>query len=62
MTIDAPATLTDVTERHDELVQFVYRAAAAARLVANARSLLAAAPSELADSFEQAVRASEFAS
>jgi hypothetical protein len=62
MTIDPPATLHDVAEHHDELVQFVYRAAAAPGLVANARSLLAAAPTELAASFEQAMLASEFAS
>ena len=62
MTIYPPATLHDVAEHHDELVQFVYRATAAAGLVATARSLLAAAPSELAESFEQAVRTSELAS
>jgi len=61
MTIDLPATLHDVAGHRDELVQFVYRAAAPG-LVANARSLLAAAPSELAESCEQAVRASGLAS
>ena len=62
MTIDPPSTLTGVVEHHDELVQFVYRAAGATGLVAEARALLAAAPGELAASFEQAVRASELAS
>ena len=62
MTIDLHATSPDVAEHHDELVQFVYRAAGASGLLANARALLAAAPGELAESFEQAVRASGFAS
>lgn len=62
MTTDSLATLTDVTEHHDELVQFVYRATGAPGLLAHARSLLAAAPSDLAESFEQAVRTAGLAS
>jgi len=56
MTIDTAAPLHDVAEHHDELVQFVYRAAGAPGLVADARTLLAAAPASLVESFEQAVR------
>jgi hypothetical protein len=62
MTTDLTATLADVAEHHDELVQFVYRAAAAPGLLANARVLLAAAPDELAESFEQALRRAGIAS
>src|SRR5438309_2043010 len=36
MTIDLPATLHDVTEHHDALVQFVYSAAGSTGLVENA--------------------------
>ena len=41
---------------HDELVRFVFQADAARALAAPARALLAAAPRELAESFEQALR------
>lgn len=59
MTIDlaaTSATSAPVREHHDELVQFVYRANSAPSLLAHARQLLDAAPRELAESFEQAVR------
>ena len=45
-------------QHHDELVQFVFRAPSAAGLPSRARALLDAAPKELAESFEQAMRAS----
>jgi hypothetical protein len=48
--------------QHDELVRFVFRAASAPPLLQRARALLAAAPAELSESFEQAVRASGLAS
>ncbi|MBC7662396.1 MAG: hypothetical protein H7276_01160 [Caulobacter sp.] len=62
MTIDHDATLPDVAEHRDELVQFVYRATGAPGLLAHARALLDKAPRELAESFEQAVRTAGFAS
>jgi hypothetical protein len=62
MTIDLHATLPGISEHHDEIVQFVYRAVGARGLLADARALLAAAPRELAESFEQAVRISGLAS
>ncbi|MEO5686243.1 MAG: hypothetical protein ABIR54_02700 [Burkholderiaceae bacterium] len=62
MTIDPHATGTDIAERHDDMVQFVYRAVGATGLLAHARALLDAAPKELAESFEQAVRSSGLAS
>ena len=42
----------------EEMVRFDFRCAAATGLLQQARALLDAAPSELAESFEQAVRAS----
>jgi len=39
-----------------EITQFVFRAPSASGVLQRARELLAAAPRELADSFEQAVR------
>jgi len=62
MTIDLPATHSTVTEHHEEIVQFVFRSAASAGLLEHARALLGAAPKELAESFEQAVRSGGFAS
>ena len=62
MTIDLHAHATDVVEHHEELLQFVYRATGSDGLVAHARSLLDAAPRELAESFEQAVRSAGLAS
>ena len=59
MTIDLAATSpasAAFAEHHDPLVQFVYRANGAPSLLAHARQLLDAAPRELAESFEQAVR------
>jgi hypothetical protein len=62
MTTDPFATTHDIAEQHDEMVQFVYRAAGSRGLLADARALLDAAPRELAESFEQAVRSSGLAS
>jgi len=64
MTIDPTATLPTAAavEHHDELVQFVFRATGAPGLLAHARELLDAAPRELADSFEQAMRTAGLAS
>ena len=62
MTIDLPATHPAATEHHDEIVQFVFRAATSGDLLEHARRLLDAAPKELSDSFEQAVRTAGFAS
>jgi hypothetical protein len=62
MTIDPPATLSAPTEHHDDIVQFVFRSAVSAGLLMSARALLDAAPKELAESFEQAVRAAGLAS
>ncbi len=59
MTIDRDAALAQPP--HEEIVQFVFRAASAAPLLQRARALLAAAPAELSESFEQAVRASGLA-
>jgi hypothetical protein len=56
MTIDRPATLPATAEPHEEIVQFVYRSALSSGLPANARAMLQAAPRELAESFEQALR------
>ena len=47
---------------HEEIVQFIYRTATAAPLLQRARALLAAAPAELSESFEQAVRGAGMAS
>lgn len=46
----------------EEIVQFVFRSSAATGLLQRARALLDAAPRELNESFEQAVRASGLAS
>jgi hypothetical protein len=46
----------------EDIVRFVYDSAAAAALLQTARALLDAAPRELSESFEQAVRAAGFAS
>jgi len=62
MTIDLHATPSAKAEFHDELVQFVFRPAVSSGLLKNARALLDAAPKELAESFEQAVRTSGLAS
>ncbi len=61
MTIDH-ATHPATSEYHDELVQFVFRSGASSSLLKNAREMLDAAPPELAESFEQAVRSSGLAS
>jgi hypothetical protein len=62
MTIDLHAIHPATRELHDELVQFVFRSAGSSGLLEGAREMLAAAPPELAESFEQAMRASELAS
>ncbi|HEY2570461.1 MAG TPA: hypothetical protein VGI27_03265 [Solirubrobacteraceae bacterium] len=62
MTIDLHATFPATTEHHEEIVQFVFRSAVSSGLLQRARAMLDAAPKELAESFEQAVRSSGFAS
>ena len=62
MTIELHASLPAATQPHEEIVRFVIRAAASSGLLENARALLGAAPRELAESFEQAVRTAGFAS
>ena len=62
MTIDLHAPLPATAEIHDELVQFVFRPAAASGLLKNARAMLDAAPKELVESFEQALRNPDLAS
>ena len=62
MTIDLHATPPAPTEHPEDIVQFVFRAAVAPGLLANARAMLDAAPKELTESFEQAVRRAGFAS
>ena len=61
MTIDLPAPHPAVTAHHEEIVQFVFRSTASPSLLEHARALLGAAPKELAESFEQAVRTSGLA-
>ena len=62
MTIDLHATHPATAQFHDELVQFVFRSAGSSGLLESAREMLDAAPKELAESFEQAVRGAGFAS
>jgi hypothetical protein len=62
MTIDLHATCPATAEYHEEIVQFVFRSAAASGLLKNARAILDAAPKELAESFEQAVLTAGLAS
>ena len=62
MTIDLHATLPATTAHHDEMVQFVFRSAVSTGLLQRARAMLDAAPRELAESFEQAMRSAELAS
>ena len=62
MTIDLPATFPATTPHHEDIVQFVFRSAVSSGLLENARALLDAAPRELAESFEQAVRSAGLAS
>ena len=62
MTIELHATHPATTEFHEELVQFVFRSAMSSGLLKNAREMLDAAPKELAESFEQAVRTAGLAS
>jgi hypothetical protein len=60
MTIDLPAPRP--APPHEETLRFAFRAGAASNLLASARTLLAAAPRELSESFEQAVRGAGIAS
>jgi hypothetical protein len=62
MTIDLNATLPATAEHHEEIVQFVFRSAAATGLLQRAREMLVASPQELTESFEQAVRGAGLAS
>ena len=62
MTLDLPATLPATTAQPEDVVRFVFRPAASPGLLENARAMLAAAPRELAESFEQAVRSAGLAS
>ena len=62
MTIDRHATLPATTEHHEEIVQFVFRSAVSTGLLQRARAMLDAAPQELAESFEQAIRTAGLAS
>ena len=58
MTIELHDHFPAAAEYPDEIVQFVFRSAVATGLLQRARALLDAAPRELAESFEQAVRTS----
>ena len=62
MTTDRPAHLAATTAHHDEIVQFVFRSAVSTGLLQRARAMLDAAPKELAESFEQAMRTAGLAS
>ena len=62
MTIDRFATLPAPAEFPEDIVQFVFRPAVSTGLLQRARAMLDAAPKELAESFEQAVRSSGLAS
>ena len=62
MTIDLHSTFPATTAHHDEMVQFVFRSAVSTGLLQRARAMLDAAPKELAESFEQAMRSAELAS
>ena len=62
MTIDLHAHLPATASFHEELVQFMFHSAVTTGLLENARAMLDAAPKELAESFEQAVRRSGLAS
>ena len=62
MTIELHASLPAATQPQEEIVRFVIRAAASSGLLVNARAMLDAAPKELAESFEQAMRGAGIAS
>jgi hypothetical protein len=55
MTIERPLSAEPAPV--EEMVQFLFSAASAGALLQGARALLDTAPKELAESFEQAVRA-----
>jgi hypothetical protein len=56
MTIELTAPVPLPAPEAVEITRFVFQASAASGLLERARGLLAAAPRELAESFEQAVR------
>jgi hypothetical protein len=56
MTIELNAPAAPSAQEEAEITQFVFRAPTASGLLQRARALLAAAPRELSESFEQAVR------
>ena len=62
MTIDLHATCPATEQHPEEIVRFVFRSTVSSGLLTNARALLDAAPRELAESFEQAVRTAGLAS
>jgi hypothetical protein len=62
MTIDFHGACPAVPDHPDEIVRFVFRAGVSPGLLTSARALLDAAPKELAESFEQAVRSAGLAS
>ncbi len=61
MTIERDAPPATATDSAEEIVRFVFGAEFAGSLLQGARAMLAAAPDELAESFEQAVLASGLA-
>jgi hypothetical protein len=58
MTIELTASFPATAEHHEEIVQFVFRSAVSTGLLQRARAMLDAAPEELRESFEQAMRSS----
>ena len=62
MTIDLHATFPAPPAHPEDVVQFVFRSMLSPGLLENARAMLDAAPRELAESFEQAVRSAGLAS
>jgi hypothetical protein len=62
MTIELNATFPAAAEQPEEIVQFVFCSAVATDLLQRARAMLDAAPKELSESFEQAMRTSGLAS
>ena len=56
MTIELNASAAIPESELGEITQFVFRAPSSSGLLQRARALLDAAPKELAESFEQAVR------
>ena len=56
MTIELNAPASPPAQEEPEITRFVFGAPSASGLLQRARALLAAAPRELSESFEQAVR------